>query len=549
MGKIMDHRRVERSFFIAIVACLLFSSAFAQRKERLVDSWQPTHFDVAITFDGTLSQIASATTAIDVRARKGDVGVIDLDFGTMPVAGVTVDGRAVKFAQHDEKLDVFLPTPTRLNQTLRVSVNYSGIPKDGLILSKDKDGFPSAIGDNWADRVHHWIPCLDHPSAKASVTFTVTAPSDYQAVANGAQLSMKVNPDRTKTWVFNETRPVSPYNMVVAVGRFATGTLRSASTFPITYYVPQSEGRYAERGFAPAAPSVVTFSNLVGPYPYKKLALIVGATRFGGMENANTIVFSPNYFKNFENSAAAKSKLFGIPNSAVEVDAHEIAHQWFGDSVTESTWSDLWLSEGFATYFAGLFLERNEGPERFKEYMRKNAQGYLAYEKTRRAPIHDTQTEKLFDLLNPNNYEKGGWVLHMLRGMLGDKVFFAGLRSYYDRHKDGLASTEDLRRDMENVSGRDLKNFFDRWIYKAGHPVYQVKWRSMGKGMIGLTLLQAQADEAFLQPVTVEIRTKAGKRRVIVRPDSKETTVAVKSANPGSIVIDPDEAILKEVVN
>ena len=413
MTTITRRRPVARSFFIAALACLLFSVSFAQRKERLIDSWQPTHFDVGIIFDRTLSRITSATTVIDVRVRKGNLAMVDLDFGTMPVSGVTINGRAAKFAQHDEKLDVFLATPARSNQTLRISVNYSGVPKDGLILSKDKDGSPTAIGDNWADRVHHWIPCLDHPSAKASVTFRVTAPVEYEAVANGLQVSKKANPELTTTWMFDEARRVSPYNMVVAVGRFASGRIKSSSPIPITYYVPRSEGHYAEQGFAPAAPSIVTFSNLVAPYPYKKLALIVGATRFGGMENANTIVFSPNYFKNFD-AATKRSKRFGIPNSAVEVDAHEIAHQWFGDSVTESTWADLWLSEGFATYFAGLFLERQESPDRFREYMREQARTYLEYEKKRRAPIHDRQTEKLFDLLNPNNYDKGGWVLHML---------------------------------------------------------------------------------------------------------------------------------------
>ena len=541
-------KTIRRSFYTAILGCLLFSGSFAQRKERLVDSWQPTHFDVAITFDRSLSQIASAVTTIDVRSRKDNLAMVDLDFGSMPVSGVAIDGRPARFERHDEKLDVFLAVPARRNQKLRISVNYSGVPKDGLILSKDKDGFPSAIGDNWADRVHHWIPCLDHPSAKASVTFTVTAASEYEAVANGIQMSKRSNADLTTTWVFSEARPVSPYNMVVAVGRFATGRLSTTSPIPITYYVPHSDEGYAKRGFAPAAPSITTFSNLVAPYPYKKLALIVGATRFGGMENANTIVFAPNYFHNFD-TAKKRSKRFDIPSGIEETDAHEIAHQWFGDSVTESTWSDLWLSEGFATYFAGLFLEQNEGRDSFKEYMREKAKSYLAYEKTRSSPIYDTKTEKLFDLLNPNNYEKGGWVLHMLRGMLGDKAFFGGIKAYYNRHKDSVATSDDLRMAMEKASGRDLKSFFDRWIYKAGHPIYQVRWRALRRGMIELTLQQTQTDEPFLQPVMIEIKSKTGLRRVRITPRDREASIMIRSSNPDSIIIDPDESILKEVVN
>src|SRR5205814_7058150 len=125
---------------------------------------------------------------------------------------------------------------------------------------------------------------------------------------------------------------------------------------------------------------------------------------------------------------------FGIPQRIESVVAHEIAHQWFGDSVTESTWSDLWLSEGFATYFAGLFIEKSDGEEAFHDYMRNAAQKYFAYEKTRSAPIYDNETEDLMRLLNANNYEKGAWVLHMLRMRLGDDKFFRGLRAYYNAH-------------------------------------------------------------------------------------------------------------------
>lgn len=531
-----------------LLGLLLFSHALAQRVERNSDAWSPSHFDIRLRFDAALSRVESAVTTIDIRAKKEGLTMFDLDFGTMPVSAVKVDGRAAKFIAHDEKLDVYLDGPTRRDQTLRVSVTYSGVPKDGLILSKDRDGSPSAIGDNWADRVHHWIPCLDHPSAKASVAFTVTAGSEYEAVANGVQVSKTPNPDTTVTWTFNEARPVSPYNMVVAVGKFAHGTVTGASSIPITYYVPQSDALFAARAFAPAVPSVATFSNLVAPYPYKKLALIVGATRFGGMENANTIVFPPTYFRNFE-EPKGRSKKFDIPSRIEETNAHEIAHQWFGDSVTEATWADLWLSEGFATYFAGLFLEQAEGENAFGDYMREKASSYLQYEKTRRTPIHDTETKGLFDLLNPNNYEKGGWVLHMLRRSLGDKAFFAGIRDYYQTHQDSVATTEDLRASLEKSSGRDLKTFFERWVYQAGHPIYQAKWQSAGGGQIVVTLNQMQPDQAFLEPVTVEIKTKGGARRIVISPKDKAETLKIKSATPLSITVDPDNSILKEVVN
>jgi len=522
--------------------------AFGQRHERTISTWQPARFEINLAFDDALTQI-TAKTNVTVQIDQDKTNLIDLDFGSLPVSGVTVDGQAAQFEQGNGKLNVHLNGAAAKNQKMKISVSYSGKPADGLILTKDADGHPSAIGDNWPDRVHNWIPCLDHPSAKASVRFTVTAPSQDVVTANGAFVSASDAVNGKKTWVYDETRIISPYNMVVAVGQFATATLkRPDSPVPVAYYVSQSEGQFADKAFAPAVTSLVTFSNLIAPYPFKKLALIVGATRFGGMENANTIVFTPNFFRGFV-TLPSRSKAFDIPSGMEEVEAHEIAHQWFGDTVTEKTWSDLWLSEGFATYFAGLFLERNESKEAFKAYMRQKATTYLGYEKQRRAPIFDTQTTNLFQLLNPNNYEKGAWVLHMLRTTLGDKAFFDGQKIYYNAHKDSTATSEDLRAALEMASGRSLRDFFDRWIYKAGHPIYKVSWTAIGNGNTKMTLNQMQTDEAFLQPVTLLVKTASGDRRVVMTPSGKSASMVVKVPAIQSVIIDPDENILKEVVN
>lgn len=530
-----------------ILAALLCQGVFAARQERLIDSWQPVHFDVALVFNDSLSELSSARADVLVLVRKKDLTVIDFDFGTMPVTSVTVDSENARFAQLGGKLDVYLAKQVWVGQRLNVSVQYAGKPQDGLILVKDLDGLPSAIGDNWPDRVHHWIPCFDHPSAKASVRFTVTAAKRHVVVANGVLESKKDNPDSTTTWTWNERALVSPYNMVVAAGEFATDRLKTKSPVPISYYVTKADRKYAEQGFSPAGPAVDLFSRLIDPYPYGKLGLIVGATRFGGMENANTIVFAPNLFKDFE-TRRPRSARYNIPGSVESVVAHEIAHQWFGDSVTEATWADLWLSEGFATYFAGLFIEKNEGPRAFKAYMHDAAKTYLDFEQKRRSPIHDTETEKLFDLLNPNNYEKGAWVLHELRTMLGDKAFFSGLRAYYESKRSTTATTDDLRSALEKASGQDLKDFFDRWVYKAGHPVYKVGWTETRPGVIEIKLSQTQTDDAFLIPVTLEIVTAGGTRRVKIVPKGKEATLELRLAKPKKITVDPDEKILKEVV-
>jgi aminopeptidase N len=263
------------------------------------------------------------------------------------------------------------------------------------------------------------------------------------------------------------------------------------------------------------------------------------------MENSSAIVFTNNLFR--RNSSARISTTYGIPAGNVSLIAHEIAHQWFGDSVTESTWSDVWLSEGFATYFAGLFLQRFEGEDAFQVYMRDAATTVFAYEKKRRAPIFDPYTEDLLEILNANSYQKGAWVLHMLRSNLGDEAFFRGLRKYYEAHKNATATTEDLRAALEQSSGKNLRSFFARWVYDSGHPQYELEWHWLGKKELRLVLSQVQAGNTFLDPVQVLISTAKGKREVILKPSGKLLIERIRlSEEPTSIEVDPHNRLLDE---
>jgi len=247
------------------------------------------------------------------------------------------------------------------------------------------------------------------------------------------------------------------------------------------------------------------------------------------------------------------SARFGIPVRIENVVAHEIAHQWFGDSVTELTWADLWLSEGFATYYAGLFLEKYEGDAAFREYMRDAAEQVLRFARRNNLPIHDTTTQDLMSLLNDNNYQKGAWVLHMLRNQLGDEAFFKGVRNYYNAHRDANATTEDLRSALEKSSGKDLKQFFARWIYSAGHPRYELSWgskeRASAKSLV-VRLNQLQDGEPFLDPVPIEFMVNGKPERRTIHPKGKLTTETIQlPGNPTSAKIDPDDTLLKEVVS
>jgi aminopeptidase N len=385
---------------------------------------------------------------------------------------------------------------------------------------------------------------LDHPSAKATITFNITAPAREEVVANGRLDHVETTANGQRTWTYSEGVPIPPYCMIIGVGQFARLEPAERGVTPVSYYVPQSERDLALKGFAPTIPSIGFFTQTIAPYPYEKLAMIVGATRFGGMENSSAIVFTSNLLSR---APARVSATYGIPAGNVSLIAHEIAHQWFGDSVTESTWSDLWLSEGFATYFAGLFIQRFEGEDAFQVYMRDAATNVFTYEKKSRTPIFDRDTQNLLDLLNANNYQKGAWVLHMLRSSLGDDAFFRGIRNYYEAHKHSTASTEDLRAALEHASGKNLRVFFARWVYDSGHPQYELTWQWVGKKNLRLTLDQLQPGNAFVDPLPVKISTTSGSKEILLQPTGKHLIKTIRLTDrPTRIEIDPRNLLLDE---
>jgi aminopeptidase N len=534
-------------FFLAITILLSCSFAiFGVRRERLMDAWRPVHYDISITLNDKLSQIISARAEIDIVALK-KMSVVDLDFGDLTTDSVSLNSKDVSFIHRNGKLDVSLPENAPPGTRLTLSITYHGKPSDGLIFKTDKDGKPSVVGDNWPDRVHHWIPSFDHPSAKATVTFHITAPGNNLVIANGRLQNVTTVPSNTKIWTYTESVPIPAYCMIIGVGDFAKIDAPRRTSIPLIYFVSHSDSSFAVKGFAPALPALEMFSQIVAPYPYEKLALIVGATQFGGMENSSAIVFTQTLF-NIKPDAKL-SATFGIPDSVERAVAHEIAHQWFGDSVTESTWADLWLSEGFATYFAGLFIQKYDGQQAFDSYMKDAGVQVFTFEKKTLIPIHDRETEKLFDLLNENNYQKGAWVLHMLRSRLGDDVFFRAVRIYYQKHKDGTANTEDLREVFEAVSGKPLRSFFARWVYGSGHPQYQLTWQWLPRQKsIKISLNQVQSSEAFLDPLPVLITSNSGANTIKLTPSSKTYVQFVRSAQkPSKVDVDPNHTLLKEV--
>lgn len=510
------------------------------------------HYEVELVVSATSPEIHGEAT---LTLTSGST-TAELDLTGLAVSEVQVDGRRVRFTYRDGKLGVPLPGS---RAPADVMIRYHGTPDDGLIHGSTVHGTPSVFADNWPNRARFWFPSVDHPSDKATVRFRVHAPSQWQVIANGLledgpsvtsierlnELGLTDPADAYSTWVWHSGVSIPAYTMVigateferVVIGEAACGQAPAAPTsggcVEVGHWVFPADAAHAATVFGRSVEMVDFFTDRVGDYPYEKLYNVQSSTRFGGMENASAIFYA-------EQPLASGADIEGTVS-------HEIAHQWFGDSVTERDWSHLWLSEGFATYFGALFFEHADGPERFQEILDGTRSSYLGSQTTA-IPIVQ-ENDNLFQLLNANNYQKGGMVLHMLRGMLGDSTFFAGVRTYYSSFQDGTALTEDLQKSFEVTSGKELGWFFDQWLHQPGHPVFELEWAHAGS-TLEVVIRQVQDPEwpAFRMPAQVEVQNGGDSTRHEVMIEGRTTRVELPvTGRPSAVVLDPDGWILKEV--
>lgn len=511
------------------------------------------HYEIELSL-GAPEIEGRATLAV----RPNGAARLPLDFTGLGIRSVTVDGEPSGFDYANGKLVVPLPADGNGNAAasgteIEVAVHYHGTPDDGLIIRQNVHGAPTAFVDNWPNRTRFWLPSVDHPADKATASFTIHAPNGWQVIANGAQTGDPApaaedalgGPNGKTTWRWETNVPHPSYTLVTGAATFAIESLGRAACgnapasldpdgcIDVSFWVYPEDTEHARHVFARAPAMVDFFTDLIGPYPFEKLANVQSATRFGGMENSSAIFYS-------EQAIAAGRLGEGTVS-------HEIAHQWFGDSATEAEWSHLWLSEGFATYFGALFFEHADGIDEFRRRMEESRQRYLASGDAVRPIVEPGPPESLFDLLNSNNYSKGGWVLHMLRGLLGDATFFAAIRAYYGEHAYGTARTEDLQRVFEEVSDQSLEWFFDQWVRQPGHPELESLWEIDDEGALLLTVNQLQTSEwpTFRFPLDVEIAGDPMHRERLEVTERSHTFRIPIASRPDSIVLDPDGWLLK----
>jgi aminopeptidase N len=498
-------------------------------------------YNITIDLPDSGAAIRAALALTVKRTAKRDTLMLDLM--DLSVSHVRIDGRAVKFSQTAESLAISLPRGT--SGTFVVNVDYAGDVKDGLIVHRDTAGRWTYFGDNWPNRARHWIPSIDHPSDKATVTWRVRAPTGETVIANGKLVSRRpLSGARTET-VWREARPIAPYLMVIAaaplaeydVGETACGLAQGQRCVPQFVYTAPEQRGFLPGPFARVGEIVQLFARLVGPFPYEKLAHLQSSTRFGGMENASAIFYADAGFRR------------GTMRDGVV--AHETAHQWFGDAVTERDWPHLWLSEGFATYFAALWTRASRGDSAFREEMSSIRDRVLADSgAVTHHPVIDSVETNLMQLLNRNSYEKGGFVLHMLRKQVGEAAFFDALRDYYARHRHATATTDDLMASMEHASKQQLGWFFDQWLRRPGYPIVTAEWSyDRVAREIVISATQDAKFGLFQFPLAVAVVDSSGTaHRAVLRVQaSAGSTAQIRmplAAAPASVVLDPDVELL-----
>ncbi|GHH96100.1 M1 family metallopeptidase [Streptomyces capillispiralis] len=430
-------------------------------------------YDLALTYPGRNDRPLRAVTTIDARI-TADLDRINLDFAHGTVASVEVDGAPAVFAAAGEDL-VITPedVPDRGERT-RVTVRHTSDPVAG-----DREGGWVRTADglamaNQADAAHLVFPCNDHPSDKAVFTFRITAPDGHTAVANG----LPAGADRTRratTWTYRTPHPMATELAQVSIGRSTVLHRTGPHGLPLRDVVPTRDRARLEPWLARTPGQITWMEGKAGRYPFATYGLLMADASTGfALETQTLSLFERDLFTDP-----------ALPAWYVEsIMVHELAHQWFGNSVGPRTWSDLWLNEGHATWYEALYAQERGGRplEARMKAAYEASDGWRASGGPPAAPKPPEPGRKI-GIFRPNVYGGAALVLYALRQEIGRTAFDRLQRDWVARHRDGTATTSDFVRLASQVAGRDLTGFLYPWLYGTrtppmpGHP----KWRSTAR--------------------------------------------------------------------
>ena len=455
----------------------------------------------------------------------------------MVVHSVLFNGNKVPYTHKNNELNI---STDGLKYSIYdvITIEYSGIPITGLIIGDNMHGDRTFFSDNWPNKARNWLPLVDHPYDKSTSEFIVFAPNHYQVISNGLLVEeTNVNKDIKKTH-WKQSVPISCWLYALGVAEFAIDYVDYFNGKSIQTWVYKQD---RDKGFydfkVPTKHTLEFFSDYVGPFAYEKLANVQSNSVKGGMESATAIFYS-DISVTGDRSVRWR-----------DVIIHEVAHQWFGNCVTEYDWDDVWLSEGFATYFTLMFREHAYGRDDFVKGLKDaKRRVFNFYEKNKDASVVHDNLKDMKDVLSYDlQYQKGAWVLHMLRNYVGEDNFRSGIRNYYKKYFNSTANTEEFKIEMEKVSGVDLDKFFDQWLYKGGIIKLDVEWEYDEKSKnIEFDITQVQNDGyLFEMPLDIEILGDNNSNTSTIRLDKKSGKYLVYSENkPKEIKLDPYTKLL-----
>ena len=499
------------------------------------------HYAFRLTLADDTDEIDGEAT-VDLAVRADGLATVELDLArTMSVSEVRSGGAALAFERPGDRLRIRLEPPGRAGETRQIVVRYRGKPASGLLIAANRYDERTFFSDNWPDKARQWLPVVDHPYDKATSEFVVTAPAHYQVVSNGRLVEETDGGGGRRVTHWRNSVPIASWLYCLGVARFAVEHRPEWRGLPVDTWVYRQDRDPGFSVFAePTTAALDFFSDRIGPYSYERLGQVVANGVRGGMESASSIFYGDESVKEKQTRRWR------------DVIVHEIAHQWWGNAVTEADWDDVWLSEGFATYFTHLFVEHAYGRDEMIAGLAADRDAVRAFDRENPGyrVIHENLADMTKVVTGPGTYRKGAWTLHMLRGVVGDAAFWEGIRAYYAGHRNGNARTADLRRAMERAAGRDLGWFFDEWLTRGGMLTVRARWSwDAAAKAVTLEVEQTQPGPPYRMPVEVALRPAGGaapRIATVELAEAKQAFTLPAEAPPDDVVLDPRTMVLMD---